>query len=273
VYDKRRLPTDAVLAVLSAVWEHLPDAPDDLGNARTLLRKYVWRAFLTDRYEQTAASRTLNDFRALRDVLDGEESEDDVPVFDEDEHPLPNQSDMKNFGWPKRKNIRARGLLALSLQCGARDIADGARPTRSHIKKREYHHLFPQSLLGKAGVPEDERNRALNCILITWKTNRTISGKAPMQYLKERTKANNLGEENLKSRLRTHLVPFSKLNVGGNSNEETGIDTKQLQKDYDTFLAARAKTMKKAISHVCSGRDLASWNGLRDMSNLAEPVR
>jgi uncharacterized alpha-E superfamily protein len=37
--------------------------------------------------------------------------------------------------------------------------------------------------------------RALNCALVTWRTNRTISNKNPIAYLKERADNSALGEE------------------------------------------------------------------------------
>jgi hypothetical protein len=45
VFDGERLPTVAVLRILAALHELLPQL-DALGNARNLLRKFVWRAFL-----------------------------------------------------------------------------------------------------------------------------------------------------------------------------------------------------------------------------------
>ena len=100
--------------------------------------------------------------------------------------------------WPKRKSILGRGLLALTLKTGAEDLADGARATVASITSkdhpREYHHLFPASTLEDAEVPDEQVYRAPNCALITWRTNRTISNKDPIAYLKERADNSALGE-------------------------------------------------------------------------------
>lgn len=256
VYDNQRLPTDAVLAVLAALWRFLPTRLDELGNARTLLRKYVWRAFLTNRYERSAATGALQDFRALRDVLKGEKSAEAVPIFNESMHPVPALDELKSARWPKNKIILARGILALSTKCGAHDMADDARATRSHVKQREYHHLFPASLLRGAEVPEDEIYRALNCALITWRTNRTISGKDPVAYLKDRAEANCLGEDDLRRRLRTHIVPYQPLNVGGYDEIPEEDRKTRIKSDYDQFVNARAELVKQAVHVVCSGRQI-----------------
>ena len=72
--------------------------------------------------------------------------------------------------WPKRKTILGRGLLALQIKCGAEDLADGTRATVASITSkehpREYHHLFPASILEDAGIPDEQIYRALNCALI-----------------------------------------------------------------------------------------------------------
>ena len=87
IFDGDRLPSIAVVRVLAGLAEHLPNSPDAQGNARSLLRKFVWRAFLTGRYEANAATASFQDFRALRDRLSG--GDVDVPLFDETQYPIP----------------------------------------------------------------------------------------------------------------------------------------------------------------------------------------
>jgi hypothetical protein len=149
--------------------------------------------------------------------------------------------------WPKRRTILGRGLLALQLRCGAEDLADGAKASVATItskeRPREYHHLFPVSILEEAEIPDEEIYRALNCALITWRTNRTISNKAPVTYLKERVDNSTLGEEELRRRLKTHLIPYALLSVGYD-----GL--------YAAFLAARAELLTKAAHCVFEGKAL-----------------
>ena len=44
---------------------------------------------------------------------------------------------------------------------------------------------------------------ALNCPLVTWKTNRTMSAKAPSAYMHERM---CVGEDEISRRLKSHLI-------------------------------------------------------------------
>ena len=73
VFDRNRLPTVAVVPVLAATWSQMPQSLDDHGEARTLLRQYLWRSFFTGRYEQAAATAAHQDYRGLKArLVDGD---------------------------------------------------------------------------------------------------------------------------------------------------------------------------------------------------------
>jgi hypothetical protein len=256
VFDANRLPTVVVLYVLSAIYKFVPAALDARGNARTLIRKYLWRAFLTSRYESAAATAALQDFRGLRAVLTGI-GDAAIPIFNEEVYPLPNAEILREAGWPKGRDILGRGVLAISIKRGALDLADGEPATREHLLNREYHHLFPSSLLtGDGNLDESRSFRALNCALVTWNTNRNISAKEPLRYLRERTERAALGESQVRTRLETHLVPFDFLSVGGYADLATGDErAHKISNDYDAFLQARSHLYVTAIPVLCSGAD------------------
>lgn len=73
--------------------------------------------------------------------------------------------------------------------------------------------------------------------LITWKTNRTISDTAPVDYLKERADQASLGEPALLYRLRSHGIPYQPMASG----------------DYDTFLIERAELVEVGIRRLAAG--------------------
>lgn len=251
IFDGERLPTVAVLPILAAMHSLLPESLDAAGNARAMLRAYLWRAFTTSRYEQSSATRSLQDLRGLRkEIGSGERT---APIFDDEAHPLPSIDEIVRAGWPKKKEILARGILAASLRAGAEDIADGSPATESSLSKREYHHLFPDALLtGPGGLDANRSYRALNCALITWKTNRKLSAKEPLAYLRERVELAALGEAEIRRRLQTHLVPFDELaNAGGYSG---GADSRdRIAGDYERFCRARAALIQSHLDALCRG--------------------
>jgi hypothetical protein len=238
VPDLSRFPTQPVLAPIVALWADAPEKPDALGNARTLLRRYMWRAFFTDRYERAAATSALQDYRALREAVRAGSTAVDAPVFATD---LPQRDALLEVGWPNRRDRLARAMLLLSFRGGALDLADGAPITPGSITQREYHHLFPKAYLKKRGIEQSEADSALNCALITWRTNRTISADEPVKYLRERAEQNSLGEDDLMARLRSHAIPYEPFKAN----------------DWQGFLQARAEMLIPAIKALCAGENWA----------------
>ena len=259
IFDGQHLPSYTAMPILAAIWEYLPTHPDQLGNARHLLRKYLWRAFLSSRYEQSSTTNALQDYRGLRRVLTEGAEEGEVPVLNEESYPSPTREMVLQADWPKRKSNLGRGLLALTPNADAEVLADGTRATVASITSndhpREYHHLFPASMLEDVEVPDEQVFRALNCALITWRTNRKISNKDPIAYLKERADNSALGETELRRRLRTHLIPYSALAVGcrGLSDEERRA---RVTDDYIAFIEARASVLSAAAQQACPGQPI-----------------
>jgi hypothetical protein len=100
--------------------------------------------------------------------------------------------------------------------------------------------------------------RALNCALITWNTNRNISAKDPLTYLTERTKRSKLGEELgdqvVRARLASHLIPYDALAVGGYlAIADLEKRRNAIQADYQRFLEARTELLLTPVRTLCEG--------------------
>lgn len=257
IFDDQRLPTVTIMPVLAALHKYMPKKLDEHGNARATIRSYAWRSSITSRYENASATRSLQDYRALRDFLAGKGARNAVPVFNDADYPLPSVEELIQAGWPKRRETLARAVLAASIKAGAFDIADGNQVTRQRLANREYHHVFPNSLLrDDGGLSDRESSRALNCILITMNTNRNISAKEPLKYLSERIDRADLGKPVVRDRLRSHIVPFEELKVGGHfeiaSPEERA---KKIQADYEAFMRTRADMVRTSLKALAEGRN------------------
>lgn len=259
IFDEARLPTSNVLAVVAAAYKLVPEDGDGVAKAEKLLRAYLWSSFFTDRYENSTASRAYADFIGVKDKhrgikgflskLDFDEEElSEIPVFNRKEHELADVDALMVAGWPKQAGIMARGILAVSNYFGAHDFADGNPVTPESIQKREYHHIFPDVLLLEAGI---DSYYALNCALITWKTNRMIGRKDPLDYLKERVQwADELA---VSDRLKTHLVSFELLNKAHYLGLD-GEDLKtKLEADFDQFMRHRAQLVHEVAVRLASG--------------------
>jgi len=251
IFDAARLPTDVVIPVLVALWADAPQGLDAEGRARLLLRKYLWRAFFSDRYEKSTNTRSAADFSALRPLVAGQVGP--VPsIFDEKQFPLPAAEGLITAGWPKKKDRIGRAILAVALRHGGLDLADASAASRANLPQREYHHLFPQARLRDMGLADDEINRALNCALVTWKTNRDISAKGPEKYLAERLDGTNVDQAEIETRLQSHLIPYGKLVAG----------------DYKDFLQMRGEMIHEQMQKLC-GAVVATSTQLKVTSAVA----
>ncbi|HDI3180330.1 DUF262 domain-containing protein [Vibrio cholerae] len=236
ILDSRRLPSEVVVYVLSALWGKADEGLDKEGEIRSILRKYIWRSFFTERYDRTTNSRAFADYKELLNVITTGKGAPEI--FDEALYPIAGEEEIKTAGWPYRKDRLARAILAVGLKSGGFDFADGAPASYENVSVREYHHVFPQAWLKEKGYKDYQINRALNCALISWRTNRNISAKTPSDYISERMEASSLGQPEVERRLESHLIPVVKL----------------MNNNYEEFLEERALLMKKVADKLCSGQ-------------------
>jgi hypothetical protein len=257
IYDHRRLPTNAVLAVIAALYRDIPESGDKRGQAELLLKRYLWYSFFTDRYENSAASRAFADFLVLRKIITDARKEDgnpfaleNVPVFSE--YALVDVEELLTAEWPKRATIRGRAILAVACRLGALDFSTGERLDVVNIDQRHYHHVYPDALLKEADI---DGFTALNCALISDKTNISIGRKEPLDYMKDRYQWSS--EAIVRERLQSHMISVAELANGGYEGLSDDAKRAKLQKDFDAFLRKRAELIMKAVLLLVEGRQLS----------------
>lgn len=260
IHDEMRLPSAPVLAVISACLAKLPEDGDVLGRAETLLRAYMWSSFFTNRYEGAAATRSYQDYKTLAGLLERTTFSADefsqVPVMNRVDYPLPTVEQLVRVGWPRGSDRLARAVLAVNLHFGGLDFADGMPASYESMRNREYHHVFPDALLTDAGI---DSFLALNCALVTWKTNRNIGRKDPLEYLKDRVEWSDV--PTIKHRLRTHLLDYELLAAASYSRDGKPLEGEGLRQvlepDFRRFLERRAIQVEVAANHLCNGRHIS----------------
>jgi len=253
IYDRQRLPTNAVLAVIAALYADIPDSGDKRGQDELLLKRYLWHAFFTDRYENSAASHAYTDFGGLKKIITGGVKDNgepfgiaDVPIFKE--HTLVEAEELLTADWPKRASIRGRAVLAVTCRLGALDFSTGGRLDVNTIEKRHYHHIYPDALLKEAEITSF---LALNCALISDKTNIAIGRKDPLEYMKDRYKWTS--EAIVNERLNSHMIPVPELANGGYEGLSDEAKSIKLKKDFDAFLCRRAEIVIEAVNQLVEG--------------------
>lgn len=257
IHDGARLPTQPVLPVIAACLDRVPTVGDALGRGERLLRAYLWSASFTTRYEGAVNSRALHDCKSMIALLErtsfSPADYSSVPVLDREAYPLPTPEQLVRVGWPKGADRLARAVLGTTLYFGGWDFADGKAVSYQSLQTREYHHVFPDALLDEAEI---DSYLALNCALITWKTNRTIGRKDPLEYLKDRVAWS--AEDEISQRLETHLLDYRMLaqahytdSNGAPLRGQALID--KLRPEFDAFLLWRARRVAFAATKLASG--------------------
>jgi len=244
--------------VTDALYADIPTAGDKRGRDELLLKKYLWYAFFTDRYENSAATYAFADFNKLRAIIRDEVKQDntkynikDVPIFNE--YALVEAEELMTVEWPKRATIRGRAILAVSSRLGALDFSTGERLDINNINQRQYHHVFPDALLKEAEV---NSFLSLNCALISDKTNVSIGRKDPLKYLKDRYEWST--EAIVQERLQSHLIPIQELANGGYEELSTIDKAQKIRGDFNLFLKKRAELVVKAVKLLVDGRQLSA---------------
>jgi len=254
ILDSSRLPTNAVLAVIATLFANLPEKGDVKGKADTVIKQYMWSSFFTDRYENSAATHAFSDYQELKNIMSALNNNEDidiniVPVLNRERYPLADIEELLETKWPKRAIIRAKAILAVSTYLGALDFADGKSLSRDTIAERDYHHLYPDSLLKEADI---ESYLALNCALITDETNRNlIRRKDPSMYVDERI--DWADEDTIHHRIQTHVIPVQELMNGDYAELEGEEKHRKLKQDFTDFLEERAKLIYSAVDLLVSG--------------------
>lgn len=124
------------------------------------------------------------------------------------------------------------------------------------VTKREYRHLFPDALLqGHGEFERDDKCSVLNCALITWNTNRNISSKDPLRYLRDRAEKSSFGEETIRHRLATHLTSYESLAGVGFAGLDGDLLRESVQRPYRDSLDAPAELMVASAVELCAGTE------------------
>ncbi len=223
-----------------------------------MLKKYLWHSFFTDRYENSAATHAYSDFIALKQLINKEKKGDgtyymeaDVPIFRE--HEFVDREELLTAEWPKRSTIRGRGILAVICRLGALDFSTGEQLGPGNIEQRHYHHVYPDALLKEAEI---NSFLALNCALISDKTNISIGRKDPLRYLKDRFQWTS--EEIVSDRLQSHLIPIPELANGGYEGLSETEKVEKLHRDFDKFLQRRAELVGQTALVLAEGRQISA---------------
>ena len=231
IFDKASLPTEVVIPVLIATFGRYGSTGDQGGKIRTVLTAYLWRSFLSQRYDRSTQSKVLQDFRRICSYLDSNSSRL-IRIFEGSDWNLPSEMDIAEAKWPRSTNRLSKGILAVINAAGAKDFSSGRPLANDNIFERELHHIFPKKFL--EDNKQGDSNLVINCAFIEKKTNRIIGRKSPSKYFQNREDfSDDLSDIN--ERFNSHLIPIHEL----------------ISDNYSDFKSERSKIIHKKIIEFC----------------------
>jgi hypothetical protein len=230
------LPYANQFAVLVEFFRVLPHPSS---NQLDELKRWFWLTTLSGYFSGWDSGQMATDAKSIREFADGKAACIDVSAS------VPNSS-LWNIK-PFRTNSAISKMIALMFATKTPlDLLTGQvidiDKSLAWSNDKEFHHLFPQGYLSKNGVKSSKGNVPGNIILLTSKSNISISDTAPSVYLKQIIDSD--GRDTLVERLESNLVPECTLEAA-------------LNDDFGTFLNLRATYLHgiaESLSRVNSNR-------------------
>lgn len=237
IWYGKQLPSVVPLRVLSALRAKNPSFRETR-NIRKLINRYLWHAFLTDRYSKQANQRLKEDFEDIGKFLKGTKTQDNLRIFKDADKP--SKEDIKSEGWPQdtAKSMLSRGIILICCTGGAETLKDGIQLDDKNYKDRERHHIFPKSQLAR--ISDVHANLALNCMLIPAEENQKFGNDLPGDYINKLFEdvVGGLPQLDVARRLETHCIGEDIARKLVSVTEQ--MKNYEIRDIYDEFLEARA---------------------------------
>ena len=223
-YGSQLIPLAAILTVLGQDWH-----PHE---SREKLARWYWCGVFGELYGGSIETRFARDLpQVVKWVREG--GREPATIYDAE------FAETRLLTLRTRNSAAYKGIYAMLLRKGACDWGSGEESNiqRYFDEHIDIHHVFPQKWCREHGIEATRCDSVVNKTPLTAKTNRSIGGSAPSDYL-GRIKVPGSG---LDDYLRTHL-----------------IDPALLRKDdFDGFFAAREAALLDTI-HQAMGKPIAS---------------
>jgi len=232
-YQSQIIPLAAILADIGEAWEH--DAK------RAMLVRWYWNGVFGELYGSAVETRIARDFMEVPAWLKG--------------GPEPSTVNETMFRADRLKTMRIRlsaaykGVNALLMKEGAQDFRSGQKFDHTVFfgENVDIHHIFPQDWCKKHALKPNVFDSIINKTPLSYKTNRTIGGDAPSEYLAKLEKGNETTPPIDRARLDAYLTSHL-------------IDPSLLRTDnFEEFMMARQKRLLALIEQA-TGKSIYSGN-------------
>ncbi len=231
-FDKKWLPYPSMAAPLAALID-LSHVEKLDATATKSIDKWYWGSVFNERYSSAVESTTARDFKDIRNYLIGKNESSEVLKEISLASTEPNLLN-KLYSTNRTRSSVYSGVMCLTAINGARDFRIDDPIT---LHTLDDHHIFPKNYLvkryrnGDIRLTDNQINCILNKTLISDRTNRKISNKAPSEYIKD---------TELVDTTQTDLI-LSKHFINSDAKDAMHND------DFGAFQEARARALVKEI--------------------------
>ncbi len=236
VFGTRDLPYQTQLVPLSAICAVLGDRFDADG-VKTKLARWYWSGVFGELYGGATETRFALDLVHVPAWIAG--GAEPRTIADASFSPT------RLLTLSSRLSAAYKGITARLMRVGSLDFLTGdpIELTTYMDDSVDIHHVFPQAYCQKRGLPKARWNCVVNKAPLTAKTNRSIGGRAPSEYLATIEKRPSMTTIRLDEILATHAITPALLRGD----------------DFDGFMRARATRLldliDEAMGKSISGRD------------------
>ena len=195
-YQSQIVPLAAILADIGDAWEH--------EGIRAKLIRWYWNGVFGELYGSAVETRIARDFMEVPAWLEG--------------GPEPSTVSETMFRADRLKTMRMRlsaaykGVNALLMKEGAQDFRSGQKFDHAVFfgENVDIHHIFPQDWCKGQSIKPAVFDSIINKTPLSYRTNRTIGGAAPSEYLSRLERGTQsappIPRERLDAYLRSHLI-------------------------------------------------------------------
>jgi hypothetical protein len=228
IYSSRDLPYRTQIVPLAAIYATLGH-DSDTENVRSKIERWFWCGVFGELYGGAVETRSAKD---LPEVLAWIKGGADPSTVD-DCHFAANRL----YSLRTRNSAAYKGLHAIILRRSV-DFRSGTDISiESYFdKKLDIHHIFPRDWCDHESrrIPASKRDTIINKTAISARTNRSIGGRAPSEYLQRLRNSAGCDETRQRHILETHLIDYDALSGD----------------DFDRFLKSREDALIRQIETV-----------------------
>lgn len=229
VFRMRDLPYTTQLVPLAAICAVIRKSSFNLPQTQNILSRWFWCGIMGEMYGGANETRFANDIEDVVAAIQGKESQNrtiNASYF----------SATRLMSLQTRNSAAYKGIMALVYRESCRDFMKGTTMdiVKSMDESPDIHHIFPEAYCIKQGYPKAKWNSIINKTPLLPESNRQIGGEAPSKYSQKIMKAAQIDEEQLKSRVESHIVNYDAF----------------INDDFDTYFIDRAKAIMTVIEEA-----------------------